>query len=157
MRNDERGLTTLEWLLIVAAVAGIAALAVVLVQNVVSDVSEQIAGSNARVVAAQLAGEQIERDAQRPDEDQPPTIKDADDWQRFYESRCERLRITYGDAGVEVFAYFVWGSAVGKWPKDTELADAKTSRTGSAEKAIIEKKSGGGAGDIYAGCSVTTG
>ena len=42
--RDESGLTTLEWLLIVAAVAGLAALAVVLVQNVVSDTSEQIAG-----------------------------------------------------------------------------------------------------------------
>ena len=34
-RRDHSGLTTLEWLLIVAAVAGLAALAVVLVQNVV--------------------------------------------------------------------------------------------------------------------------
>ena len=35
-RRADSGLTTLEWLLIVAAVAGLAALAVVLVQNVVS-------------------------------------------------------------------------------------------------------------------------
>ena len=39
-RRDDSGLTTLEWLLIVAAVAGLAALAVVLVQNVVSDTSQ---------------------------------------------------------------------------------------------------------------------
>ena len=32
-RRDDSGLTTLEWLLIVAAVAGLAALAVVLVQT----------------------------------------------------------------------------------------------------------------------------
>lgn len=105
-RDDERGLTTLEWLLIVAAVAGIAALAVVLVQNVVSDVSEQIAGSNARVVAAKLAGEQIERDAKRPKDDQPATIEDFGDWQRYYEGRCERLEITYGDAGVSIAPNF---------------------------------------------------
>ena len=47
-RDDESGLTTLEWLLIVAAVAGLAALAVVLVQNVVDDTAEQISGSSAR-------------------------------------------------------------------------------------------------------------
>ncbi len=99
--RDERGLTTLEWLLIVAAVAGIAALAVVLVQNVVSDVSEQVAGSNARYVAAQLAGDQIQVEARRPTEDQPRTIEDWDDWERHYETKCKRLRITYGDAGVE--------------------------------------------------------
>ena len=55
-RRDDSGLTTLEWLLIVAAVAGLAALAVVLVQNVVSDTSEQIAGSSARATAAKVAG-----------------------------------------------------------------------------------------------------
>ncbi|WP_419839582.1 hypothetical protein [Candidatus Poriferisodalis sp.] len=99
--RNERGLTTLEWLLIVAAVAGIAALAVVLVQNVVSDVSEQVAGSNARFVAAQLAGEQIVVEAKRPKDDQPRSVEDWGDWERHYETKCDRLRITYGDAGVE--------------------------------------------------------
>ena len=60
-RTDERGLTTLEWLLIVAAVAGLAALAVVLVQNVVSETSEQIAGSSARKTAATIAADEIMR------------------------------------------------------------------------------------------------
>ena len=53
--RDDSGLTTLEWLLIVAAVAGLAALAVVLVQRVVSDTSEQIAGSSARLTAAKVS------------------------------------------------------------------------------------------------------
>ena len=38
--RGERGLTTLEWLLIVAAIAGLAALAVVLVQTVVNETAE---------------------------------------------------------------------------------------------------------------------
>ena len=42
-RRDEAGLTTLEWLLIVAAVAGLAALAVVLVRTWSGDTSDQIA------------------------------------------------------------------------------------------------------------------
>ena len=51
----EAGLTTLEWLLVVAAVAGLAALAVVLVQNVVGGTAEQIDSSDARQTAADLA------------------------------------------------------------------------------------------------------
>ena len=54
-RRDESGLTTLEWLLIVAAVAGLAALAVVLVTNVVSDTSEDICRPERPQTAAELA------------------------------------------------------------------------------------------------------
>ena len=58
-RRGEDGLTTLEWLLIVAAVAGLAALAVVLVTNVVDQTAEQIGGSSARKTAAEIAAVQI--------------------------------------------------------------------------------------------------
>ena len=81
-RSDD-GLTTLEWLLIVAAVAGLAALAVVLVQNVVDDTAEQIAGNNARITAAQVAAEAINNDTE------PDATK---------QSACNRLSITYSDA-----------------------------------------------------------
>ena len=81
--RNENGLTTLEWLLIVAAVAGLAALAVVLVQNVVDDTAEQIAGSSARITAAQVAADAITNDDDR-DEDK--------------RSACNRLDITYSDA-----------------------------------------------------------
>lgn len=79
-RNDY-GLTTLEWLLIVAAVAGLAALAVVLVQNVVDDTAEQLAANNARVTAAQVAAKAI-----------------TDDSGDNQEAACNRLNITYSDA-----------------------------------------------------------
>ena len=62
-RRDDSGLTTLEWLLIVAAVAGLAALAVVLVQNVVRDTSEQIASNSARMTAATLEAADITEQA----------------------------------------------------------------------------------------------
>ena len=71
-RADERGLTTLEWLLIVAAVAGLAALAVVLVQNVVDDTAEQIGGNSARGTAARVAAERITREARAALPDQGP-------------------------------------------------------------------------------------
>ena len=60
--RDDSGLTTLEWLLIVAAVAGLAALAVVLVTQVVSETGEQIAGHSARLTSASLAADNIEQD-----------------------------------------------------------------------------------------------
>ena len=82
--RNETGLTTLEWLLIVAAVAGLAALAVVLVQNVVDDTAEQIAGSSARITAAQVAAEAINNDTDDNDADK--------------RSACNRLGITYSDA-----------------------------------------------------------
>ena len=81
-RRNSRGLTTLEWLLIVAAVAGLAALAVVLVQNVVDDTAEQISGSSARLTAARVAAAEVNEEP------------DAGEKQ----AKCLRLRITYGDA-----------------------------------------------------------
>lgn len=81
--RSSRGLTTLEWLLIVAAVAGLAALAVVLVQNVVDDTAEQITGSSARITAALVAADAITGDDET----------DADK-----RSACSRLNITYSDA-----------------------------------------------------------
>ena len=87
-RRNSRGLTTLEWLLIVAAVAGLAALAVVLVQNVVDETAEQISGSSARLTAANVAAAEITADAEGKTGDERDEFK----------SKCDRLRITYGDA-----------------------------------------------------------
>ena len=105
-RRDDSGLTTLEWLLIVAAVAGLAALAVVLVSQVVSDTSEDIAGQSARLTAAQLAADGITDRAS----DLPATsVDELVKWvqqRRDFERRCERLTITYGD--VDQIADVVW-------------------------------------------------
>ena len=98
-RPDDRGLTTLEWLLIVAAVAGLAALAVVLVQNVVSDTSEQIAGSSARQTAAKVAALAVEDESKVYD----ATLDQFGDWtkwQNYFTSKCDRIAITYSDAGI---------------------------------------------------------
>lgn len=129
-RRGDRGLTTLEWLLIVAAVAGIAALAVVLVQNVVSDTSEQIAGSSARAVAARLAGEQVVSDSLRPISEQPTSARTWDGWKRFYDSRCKRLEIIYGDAGVTVVSGFVVGTLKG------DLTDAFREKVNNGNQAV---------------------
>ena len=93
-RRDESGLTTLEWLLIVAAVAGLAALAVVLVTNVVSDTSEDIEGQRARATAAELAADQISRDAV---DARSTTANNSADVNAEYEPKCDRLELLYGD------------------------------------------------------------
>ena len=99
-RADESGITTLEWLLIVAAVAGLAALAVVLVQNVVSETSEQIAGSSARRTAAEIAASTVQQEARNPDDLSNDRWDTWAKWDRYFTAKCDRLRITYGDAGV---------------------------------------------------------
>ena len=108
--RSDRGLTTLEWLLIVAAVAGLAALAVVLVQNVVDETAEEITGSNARVTAAEVAAARITTDARA---DLPAAVNTSDtdsvaagkakqdNVNDEYRSKCNRLSITYSDASID--------------------------------------------------------
>ena len=104
-RRDERGLTTLEWLLIVAAVAGLAALAVVLVQNVVDDTAEQLGGASARETAANVAADTVIREAKTAQ----PTDARFNTWQKwelYFTARCERLEILYSDTNLDVKAKF---------------------------------------------------
>ena len=116
-RRDESGLTTLEWLLIVAAVAGIAALAVVLVQGVVSDTSEQISGSSARRTAAEIAAADVQAESRDPAEAKKRfgnhssggtvQVEAWGEWKRYFEQKCKRIEITYGDAGIKITDDFV--------------------------------------------------
>ena len=92
-RADESGLTTLEWLLIVAAVAGLAALAVVLVQNVVSDTAEQIGSNSARMTSAELTAVDITSDARAF---VPAANMSALDANKTFKDKCERMNIAYG-------------------------------------------------------------
>ena len=143
-RSDESGLTTLEWLLIVAAVAGLAALAVVLVQNVVDDTSEQISGSSARVTAARVAAEAIVSDAATDSASQPSDAKTYGTWQSYYVSKCNRLVITYGDAGIKVTPNFAYkatlsaDSSVVATDVATPGVATITTVTAAANKAVAQ-------------------
>ena len=104
-RRDDSGLTTLEWLLIVAAVAGLAALAVVLVQNVVTETGEQIAGSSARLTAAKVAAAAVVQEAKTAD------VADTDlntpaEWDNYFTDKCNRITITFSDANVSMTVNF---------------------------------------------------
>ncbi|MYD86312.1 MAG: hypothetical protein F4144_00965 [Acidimicrobiaceae bacterium] len=128
-RRDESGLTTLEWLLIVAAVAGLAALAVVLVTNVVGETSEQISGSSARETGAIIAADTLMNDSLRAATNQPASVNTYDDWVNYYNNRCERIKITYGDAGIDVSANFDLDSGL----TGTDTFDAANVNKGDAE------------------------
>ena len=108
-RADESGLTTLEWLLIVAAVAGLAALAVVLVTNVVSETGEQIAGSSARLTSAEVQAASVEESAKNaaPTDSAYTTWSE---WDNHFTRACTRISISYSvalkDANKEVVPVF---------------------------------------------------
>ena len=98
--RGERGLTTLEWLLVVAAVAGLAAVAVVAMRATVGGIAQQVESHSARLQAADLAANQLEDRwrAQKPeDEAHAKRINDR------YRPRCQQLAVIYADvlAGVE--------------------------------------------------------
>ncbi|WP_419943790.1 hypothetical protein [Candidatus Poriferisodalis sp.] len=73
--RPETGLTTLEWLLIVAAVAALAAIAVVVVQDVIGDTAQQIDNHNARQHAAELAAAEV---ATAAESDTPTSAQHAE-------------------------------------------------------------------------------
>ena len=105
-RADESGLTTLEWLLIVAAVAGLAALAVVLVQNVVDDTAREISGSSARETAAKVAASAVVEESKAAKTFDDTEINSWSDWDLYFTAKCERIGITYSDADVTIAADF---------------------------------------------------
>ena len=109
-RRDDSGLTTLEWLLIVAAVAGLAALAVVLVQNVIGETSEQIAGSSARKTAAEVAALSVEEESKTLEMADVATVDDKfgtwAKWDNYFTAKCNRIGITYSDADVTIVVDF---------------------------------------------------
>ena len=108
-RADESGLTTLEWLLIVAAVAGLAALAVVLVTNVVSETGEQIAGSSARLTSAGVQAASVEESAKNADATDA-AYTTWSEWDNHFTRACTRISISYSvalkDANKEVVSEF---------------------------------------------------
>ena len=135
LRRDERGLTTLEWLLIVAAVAGLAALAVVLVQTVVDDTAEQIGGSSARRTAAEVAAAAVIDEAKTAD------ITDsrhdtAAKWAVYFADRCKRIEITYSDAGIGITADFVAMTTAANYTAANLLTADDTTATATKPKAV---------------------
>ena len=99
--RDQLGLATLAWLMIVAAVAGMAALAVVVVQASVEDAGEAITDLNPRLSAAVHSAYAVEFDAKlSPAED----FATWGDWERHFHDRCALIAVVYSDAQARVTA-----------------------------------------------------
>ena len=88
--GDQRGVITLEWLLIVGAVAGLAATSVLAVQRVVDDTSEVPVDPLVRVLEADIAAAFIAADADTAALSPPYT--DA-----HFRQRCQALPAAFGD------------------------------------------------------------
>ena len=133
-RRGEDGLTTLEWLLIVAAVAGLAALAVVLVQNVVDETAEQIGGSSARKTAAEIAALSI---TQKAHDDTPTSGTEWTEKASEYSAACNRLRITYGD--VEPALTVTWTLAADPTAWADPIIPANTTAAKASWEGFLDK------------------
>ncbi|MCY4663177.1 MAG: hypothetical protein OXC00_00770 [Acidimicrobiaceae bacterium] len=107
--QDQLGLATLEWLLIVAAVASLAALAVTLVASNVSDTAERISESEARLVGILHAAQIVEDDAR------DAAAGDFDtwaDWERHFSRECDFIAVLYAGTEIEMANNFM-GAARG--------------------------------------------
>ena len=47
------------------------------------------------------------------------TLRIGGEWERYYKQKCDRIKITYGDAGVDIDAMFKRASTIAKF--DAEL------------------------------------
>ena len=101
-RRGDDGLAALEWLLIVAAVVGLAALAVVIVHDSVGETGDRVSNPDPRMVAAMLAAEEIMSDADRDAAQQPDAAKTYRLWADYYTFKCEQLGILYADAEIKM-------------------------------------------------------
>ena len=139
-RRDERAMTTLEWLMIVGAVAGLAALAVVLVAGLVDDSAEGVAGGGATTnrSAAEAAASQVMEEARRPG-GSGEGFDTWGEWSRYYTARCSRLAVLYSTIGIDMNAEFNSPKGrLGDKPKPEELRDAGTAPpTSENQKAQI--------------------
>ena len=98
-RRGEAGLATLEWLLIVGAVAGLAALAVVLVYHFVEDIGGRFAAPIPRLTAAEVQVAEVVNSAKSASADDFATW---DDWERHFSGKCARIEIAIGDERIKV-------------------------------------------------------
>lgn len=98
--RNNAGMTTLEWLLLTAAMAALVAAAVVVVQSVVRDVGVDAGSFSARFRAARIAADSVTREWRAH---HPTSQYEADVLNRRYGERCGRLGITFADTEARPF------------------------------------------------------
>ena len=134
-QRGDHGLATLSWLLITAAVAGLAALAVVLVQAYVEDTGERLSNPDPRVTAAIHSAFEVESDAKAA------SAADFElwaDWERHFSERCSLIAVLYSDAEVEVVHNNFDRATGGGTAFDPAAAAAAGSKAARAGKAQVQ-------------------
>ena len=129
-------MTTLEWLLITAAVAGLAALAVVLVQAYVEDTGERMSNPDPRVTSAIHSAFAVETKAKAASAD------DFDlwaDWESHFTERCSLIAVLFSDAEVEVVDNHFVRATVGTAfdPAAAALADEQPPKARKAQVQCV--------------------
>lgn len=130
-------MTTLEWLLITAAVAGLAALAVVLVQGQVNDTAARISESDARLAAAIHTAWIVESDAR---DVSAADFESWGDWESRFSRECSLVAVLFADIGAEV-AHNNFNRAVGGTAFDAVAAGyaaAADDQAPTATKAQVQ-------------------
>ena len=134
----------LEWLLIVGAVAGLAALAVVLVASTVEETGERFAAPIPRFTAARAQAAEVVNDAKSS------TAADFEtwhDWEQYFSSKCARIGITINDDRISVSGNEFTGATGGGTEFDSDaalavsMADADAPTTAKAQ-TLCEVKQG---------------
>ena len=137
---DESGLTGPQWLLVVAAVAGLIALATVVAGNVVSGTSGAGVGGSTRASAAKAAAAAVVEEAKYPGALDDPRWDTWNDWERHFTAECDTIRLVFSDVVVRVISNFEAPPiTVGAHPQAAELRKATTgSAVANAPQAQCE-------------------
>ena len=133
--RDGRGLATLSWLLITAAVAGLAALAVVVVQAQVEDTAERISNSEARIAAALHSAFAVETDAKAA------PAEDFDlwaEWESHFSQRYGVIAVLNSDTEVAVVGNHFVRAAGGGTTFAPAAAAAADEQPPNANKAQVQ-------------------
>ena len=124
----------MEWLLITAAVAGLAALAVVLVQAYVEDTGQRMSNPDPRVTSAIYSASEVETRAKAASADHFDLWAG---WESHFSQKCSRISVLYSDVGVEVVHnnFIRAGSGTSFDPAVAALADEQPA---DATKAQVQ-------------------
>lgn len=133
--HGDFGLATLEWLLIVAAVAGLAALAVVLVQSQVENTAERVSDPDARTTSAIHSAFSVESDAKGASAGDFSTWTD---WEDHFRHQCALIAVLYADAEVQVARNNFNGATGGSAAFDAAHAAAADDQAATSSKAQVQ-------------------
>ena len=128
-------MAALEWLLIVAAVAGLAALAVVLVQAYVEDTGDRISNPDPRVTSALHLASSVEAGAKAAS---AADFESWADWERRFRRECSLIAVLYSDADVEVVHNSFERATGGGTAFDQAAAAAADEKPANATKARVQ-------------------